>query len=78
MQQAGIDDPGAVDDTERIGGGDDDAVRAKLLDNYSLEIGAGLGPFSGKAWRIGLMGHTATRMTVDLGLTALKDAMGRG
>lgn len=57
-------------------GVDDAAVRAKLLEDYNLEIGAGLGPFAGKAWRIGLMGHTATKMNVDLVLAALKEAMG--
>lgn len=57
-------------------GVDDAAVRTKLLEDYNLEIGAGLGPFAGKAWRIGLMGHTATKMNVDLVLAALKDAMG--
>ena len=57
-------------------GVDDMAVRTKLLEEYNLEIGSGLGPFAGKAWRIGLMGHTATKMNVDLVLAALKDAMG--
>ena len=56
-------------------GADDAAVRGYLLENYNLEIGAGLGPFAGKAWRIGLMGHTATQMNVDLVLTALKNAL---
>lgn len=56
-------------------GVDDAVVRGRLLDEYQLEIGSGLGPFAGKAWRIGLMGHTATKMNVDLVLTALKDCM---
>jgi alanine-glyoxylate transaminase/serine-glyoxylate transaminase/serine-pyruvate transaminase len=47
-----------------------------LLDEYSIEIGAGLGPFAGKAWRIGLMGHAATRRNVDLLLAALGEVMG--
>jgi alanine-glyoxylate transaminase/serine-glyoxylate transaminase/serine-pyruvate transaminase len=58
-------------------GVDDAAVRTHLLEEYSLEIGSGLGPFAGKAWRIGLMGHAATQANVDLVLAALKDAMGR-
>lgn len=57
-------------------GVDDGAVRAALLDAYSIEIGAGLGPFAGKAWRIGLMGHSATQANVDLVLAALKDCIG--
>ena len=56
-------------------GADDAAVRAKLLDDYSIEIGAGLGPFAGKAWRIGLMGHSATQANVDLVLAALVDCL---
>jgi alanine-glyoxylate transaminase/serine-glyoxylate transaminase/serine-pyruvate transaminase len=56
-------------------GADDPAVRAKLLDDYSIEIGAGLGPFAGKAWRIGLMGHSATQANVDLVLAALVDCL---
>ena len=51
-------------------------VRSRLLQEYSIEIGAGLGPFAGKAWRIGLMGHTATRRNVDLLLAALEEVMG--
>lgn len=57
-------------------GADDAKVRARLLDEYSIEIGAGLGPFAGKAWRIGLMGHSATRRNVDLVLAALREILG--
>ena len=57
-------------------GADDAAVRAKLLDTYNIEIGAGLGPFAGKAWRIGLMGHSASQANVDLVLAALQDCLG--
>jgi len=56
-------------------GVDDAAVRGRLLEEYSIEIGAGLGPFAGKAWRIGLMGHAATQRNVDLLLAALKGLM---
>lgn len=40
-------------------GVDEGLVRKRLLEEYSIEIGAGLGPLVGKIWRIGLMGHTA-------------------
>ena len=40
-------------------GYDDLEIRSKLLNDYNLEIGAGLGKFSGKIWRIGLMGYNA-------------------
>ena len=56
-------------------GADDAAVRAKLLEDYSIEIGAGLGPLAGKTWRIGLMGHSATQANVDLLLAALVDCL---
>ena len=38
--------------------------------------GGGLGAFKGKAWRIGLMGHTAREENVTRLLTALKSALG--
>lgn len=56
-------------------GADDAAVRNNLLETYNIEIGAGLGPFAGKAWRIGLMGHSASQANVDLVLAALKDSL---
>ncbi len=56
-------------------GVDDAKVRAYLLDKYNLEIGAGLGAFAGKAWRIGLMGYTARSENVALCLAALKEAL---
>lgn len=46
-------------------------VRARLLQEHSIEIGAGLGPMAGKIWRIGLMGHTARAANVDKILAAL-------
>ena len=53
-------------------GADDAAVRSRLLADYGIEIGAGLGVMAGKAWRIGLMGHGATIRNVDLVLAALR------
>lgn len=52
-------------------GVDDAVVRGRLLKEFGIEIGAGLGPFKGKAWRIGLMGHSSTRRNVILVLSAL-------
>lgn len=46
-------------------------VRAKLLNEHRIEIGAGLGPLAGKIWRIGLMGHTARPENVERLLEAL-------
>ena len=56
---------------------DDAAVRKKLLQDFDLEIGAGLGPLAGKVWRIGLMGHSARRENVLLCLRALEDVLGQ-
>jgi alanine-glyoxylate transaminase/serine-glyoxylate transaminase/serine-pyruvate transaminase len=53
-------------------GVDEAAIRAALLKEYKIEIGAGLGPLAGKIWRIGLMGHTARAENVDRLLTALR------
>lgn len=52
-------------------GVDDVTVRSRLLSDYQLEIGAGLGVMSGKVWRIGLMGHSANKKNVLLCLGAL-------
>lgn len=56
-------------------GVDDGNVRRRLLEEYGIEIGSGLGVMAGKAWRIGLMGHGATVRNVDLILTALRAVM---
>ncbi|MDH0446966.1 alanine--glyoxylate aminotransferase family protein [Shewanella sp. GD04112] len=56
-------------------GVDDAAVRARLLKDYNLEIGAGLGALAGKAWRIGLMGFGARRENVALCLGALEEVL---
>lgn len=56
-------------------GADDAAVRGRLLEEYGIEIGSGLGVMAGKAWRIGLMGHGATIRNVDLVLAALKEIL---
>jgi len=54
---------------------DDAKVRQFLLNEYNLEIGAGLGQFAGSAWRIGLMGYAARSENVALCLAALKEAL---
>jgi len=56
-------------------GVDDAIVRATLLNEFNLEIGAGLGDFAGNAWRIGLMGYAARKENVALCLSALKEAL---
>jgi alanine-glyoxylate transaminase / serine-glyoxylate transaminase / serine-pyruvate transaminase len=58
-------------------GVDEAAVRSILLNDYDLEIGAGLGAMAGKVWRIGLMGHASSKRNILLCLNALDDALGR-
>ena len=48
-------------------------VTQKLLDEYNIEIGNGLGELGGKVWRIGLMGFNSRRENV----VACLDALGR-
>jgi alanine-glyoxylate transaminase/serine-glyoxylate transaminase/serine-pyruvate transaminase len=49
----------------------DAAVRTALLEEFNLEIGAGLGALAGKVWRIGLMGYASNQTNVLNCLTAL-------
>jgi alanine-glyoxylate transaminase/serine-glyoxylate transaminase/serine-pyruvate transaminase len=56
-------------------GVDDAAVRSRLLQEYSLEIGAGLGELAGKVWRIGLMGHASTQKNVEFCLNSLRSVI---
>ena len=56
-------------------GADDATVRRRLLEEYGIEIGSGLGVMAGKAWRIGLMGHGSTVRNVDLVLAALREIL---
>lgn len=53
-------------------GVDDANVRGRLLNEYNLEIGAGLGALAGKVWRVGLMGHSARAENVLLCVGALE------
>lgn len=53
---------------------DDAEVRSHLLNEFNLEIGAGLGPLAGKIWRIGLMGASSTPDHVNLCVRALTSA----
>jgi len=54
---------------------DEAVVRSRLLADYGLEIGAGLGSLAGKVWRIGLMGFASNQKNVLLCLTALDEVL---
>ncbi|MDT8379984.1 MAG: alanine--glyoxylate aminotransferase family protein [Desulfotignum sp.] len=56
-------------------GVNDAEIRTRLLREYKIEIGGGLGPLAGKIWRIGLMGHTARPENVEKLIQALKEIL---
>ena len=56
---------------------DDAMVRARLLTDYGIEIGGGLGPLRGRVWRIGLMGESCRQTHVLTLLTALEEILTR-
>jgi alanine-glyoxylate transaminase / serine-glyoxylate transaminase / serine-pyruvate transaminase len=53
-------------------GVDEAAVRRRLLEEFGMEIGAGLGPLAGKIWRVGLMGAGSTLANILLFLSAFE------
>jgi len=53
-------------------GVDDAAVRSQLLNEFNLEVGAGLGTLAGKVWRIGLMGYSSRAENIFLCLSSLE------
>jgi alanine-glyoxylate transaminase/serine-glyoxylate transaminase/serine-pyruvate transaminase len=53
-------------------GVDEAEVRTRLLNDYNLEIGAGLGSLAGSIWRIGIMGYASNRKNVMYCLGALQ------
>jgi len=63
--------------TVRVPAGVDDlALRKRLLNEYNIEIGGGLGDLKGKIWRIGLMGFSSRREYIVMLLGALKRLIG--
>ncbi|MGH9847763.1 MAG: pyridoxal-phosphate-dependent aminotransferase family protein [Blastocatellia bacterium] len=56
-------------------GVDDLKVRNRLLNEFDIEIGGGLGVFKGKVWRVGLMGAGSTENNVLLLLGVLEKAL---
>jgi len=60
----------------RVPDGVDEArVRGRLLEEYQLEVGAGLGALAGKVWRIGLMGHGCNLKNVLLCVGAFETVL---
>ena len=58
-------------------GADEGAVRKRLLNDFNIEVGAGLGPLKGKVWRVGLMGETSKPENVQTLLGALRTCLGK-
>jgi alanine-glyoxylate transaminase/serine-glyoxylate transaminase/serine-pyruvate transaminase len=58
-------------------GVDEAALRKRLLEEYSIEIGAGLGPLAGKIWRVGLMGTSSSARLVVLLLGVLQTVLAK-
>lgn len=56
-------------------GVDDLATRKRLLAEFGIEIGGGLGDFKGKVWRVGLMGYSSRASNVLLFLAALEQCL---
>lgn len=56
-------------------GVDEALVRRRMLKDYGMEIGAGLGALAGKIWRIGLMGQSSSARHVTLVLAALEGVL---
>jgi alanine-glyoxylate transaminase/serine-glyoxylate transaminase/serine-pyruvate transaminase len=56
-------------------GVDEAAVRMQLLQQFDIEIGAGLGPLAGKIWRVGLMGASSTPAVILLFLGAFESVL---
>lgn len=54
---------------------DDKQVRASMLQQHGIEIGAGLGDLAGKIWRIGLMGYSSRVENVIACLSALESVL---
>jgi alanine-glyoxylate transaminase/serine-glyoxylate transaminase/serine-pyruvate transaminase len=64
--------------TVRIPDGVDDlAVRGRLLNEYRIEIGGGIGELKGRVWRVGLMAHSSREENVVVLLAALRQVLGR-
>jgi alanine-glyoxylate transaminase / serine-glyoxylate transaminase / serine-pyruvate transaminase len=56
-------------------GVDGKAIARRLLDEYNVEIGGGLGELAGKVWRVGLMGYNSRPESVDSLVEALRQVL---
>lgn len=56
---------------------DEAIVRTTLLNDYNIEIGAGLGELTGKVWRIGLMGYSSNEKNIEACVNAFNYILSR-
>ncbi len=56
-------------------GVEDAPIRRRLLEEYQIEVGGGLGKLKGKVWRVGLMGETCKRQNIACLTGALKEIL---
>lgn len=52
-------------------------VRSTLLNDYNIEVGAGLGELAGKVWRIGLMGHSSNTENISACVNAINEILNK-
>lgn len=50
-------------------------ARRRLLSEFAIEVGGGLGDFSGTCWRVGLMGHSCRERNVTTLLGAVDEVL---
>jgi len=56
---------------------DEAIVRTTLLNEYNIEIGAGLGELAGKVWRIGLMGYSSNEKNIEACVNAFREILNK-
>ncbi|MEA5573029.1 alanine--glyoxylate aminotransferase family protein [Calothrix sp. UHCC 0171] len=56
-------------------GADGKAIARRLLDEYNVEVGGGLGELAGKVWRVGLMGYNSRPESVDTLVDVLRQVL---
>jgi alanine-glyoxylate transaminase/serine-glyoxylate transaminase/serine-pyruvate transaminase len=54
---------------------DDVPTRKRLLSEYNIEVGGGLGQLKGKIWRVGLMGETCRIQNIQNLMGALREIL---
>jgi alanine-glyoxylate transaminase/serine-glyoxylate transaminase/serine-pyruvate transaminase len=55
---------------------EDVPIRKRLLNDYHIEVGGGLGALKGKIWRVGLMGEACRLQNIEYLIGVLKEILG--